>query len=690
MVTNNRTNLIAYMKYRADIDGLRAIAVLLVIFYHAHLPISTAGFIGVDIFFVISGYLITGIIVRELQTSDHFSVLNFFKKRLWRLAPVFIALLGFTLLIGLIFFLPEDLMNLTSSAKNAAYFNANNYFAKTTQGYFSQNVNYLLLLHTWSLSIEWQWYGILPIVLIGFTRYFPKHYLMPMLGGLTLLAAAYAMVISRVMPEQNYYQLSARIFELLLGGLLVTLPFHQVKPNNSLLNHCIWGAIGSIAIGGLLYLANMPTILYGFPNQYAVLVCILTAILIVIGDLYPNNFCSRSLRFQPIVWVGLLSYSLYIWHWPIFATVRYLGFIETPLVTFFCIATGFVLGFCSWFFLENPARQFNQRANMTMTIVVLLLIPIVLTQGIHVMIKRNAGFPQRFGQEIVNIEKILSEHNLIGREKCMHSPNLDTKPVYPDTGPDCQLGAVFDAKNPPRTALMIGDSFANHYFGFMNVLARDANIQVRSNTTAGCLVLPDIYLIDWLAKGQIYQECYDNMIRYYDVIKNNQYDYVVVGQRWSGYLSDKIINTLSDERSDALSLMRMNTGLEQMIRLIIASGARPVILEETFVNPDDNACFYQSIKRRTKPNENYEADFCSVPMMLSDRQQAAQKSLRSLKERYPNLIVIDPKRVQCSDDLCLAAIQGIPIFSYGGHISDFASTQLGLRYLHVFGNPFSK
>ncbi len=681
------------MKYRADIDGLRAIAVLLVIFYHAHLPISTAGFIGVDVFFVISGYLITGIIVKELESTHRFRIINFYKKRLWRLAPVFIALLIVTTLVAFISYLPEDLLNFSGSAKNAAYFNANNYFARTTGGYFSPNVNYLLLLHTWSLSIEWQWYGILPFLLITLYRYVPKSYLLPLFGVLTLVAIGYALFLSNTQPDKNYYQLSARVFELLMGGLLALLPLNRIGAyfpiSDSVIVKYGWGGLGLGAVIGLVYLANMPLILIGFPNQYAFFVCLLTVFLIAIGEISPNNFCSRSLSCRPFVWVGLLSYSLYIWHWPIFAIVRYLGIIETPIITFLCISAAFLFGFCSWYFLEKPARRFNQ-TNTTMTMICLLILPILLTQLVHYTAKKNKGYPQRFGEEIVRIEKILAEHHLIGREKCMHSPQLEKQAIYQDTDPDCKLGALFDAHNAPvrLKALLIGDSFANHYFGFMNVLAKDANIQVQSNTTAGCLVVPNIYLFGWLAENQVYQECYDNTLRYYQNIKDNQYDYIILGQRFSGYLGDKVINTLSDERSDALSLERMKIGLDQAIRLIVASGARPVIFEETFVNPDDNACFYQSIKRRAERSMNGQPEFCSVPFVLSDRQQAAQNVLRLLKEQHPSLILIDPKRVQCADGRCLAAIQGVPIFSYGGHINDFASTKLGQRYLEIVGNPF--
>ena len=152
------------MKYRPHIDGLRALAILFVLFFHAGLSLFPSGFIGVDIFFVISGFLITGLIHSSLQ-SNNFSFFEFYNRRLWRLQPVFICLILVSTILTLIYYLPEDLLDFAKSARKTAAFISNQYFEQRTGNYFAANTNHFPLLHTWSLSIEWQCYLILPIAL---------------------------------------------------------------------------------------------------------------------------------------------------------------------------------------------------------------------------------------------------------------------------------------------------------------------------------------------------------------------------------------------------------------------------------------------------------------------------------------------------------------------------------------------
>lgn len=161
------------MKYRSDIDGLRAIAVTLVILFHAGCIFINSVFIGVDVFFVISGYLITKIILGG-ASDNKFNLKNFFIRRICRLQPSFLCAVIFTLIIGGVFYLPEDYNTFLHSVKNSLYFSSNKYFADVTTSYASQDANYLLLLHTWSLSIEWQWYITFPIALHLALKYFSE------------------------------------------------------------------------------------------------------------------------------------------------------------------------------------------------------------------------------------------------------------------------------------------------------------------------------------------------------------------------------------------------------------------------------------------------------------------------------------------------------------------------------------
>lgn len=678
------------MKYRADIDGLRAIAVLLVLFYHAQFSWVRSGFIGVDIFFVISGFLITQIIVDEIKATQKFHVINFYKRRLWRLMPVFVVLLIITSLAAAFFYLPVDFLHFTDSARHVALFNANTYFSRMLGGYFSSNMNLLPLLHTWSLAIEWQWYAILPLFLYGILRTINVRYFIYIIGVLLLISACYAMYVSISLPTKNYYRLGTRIFELLMGAFLVTLPFNLKVVKNHFLNTLIINVVGVIALFLILIVALSKSlserVFIGFPNQYALLVCSATAILILVGQLDSRNIVTRFLACRPLVWIGLGSYSIYIWHWPVFAIVRYLAITETLIITLGCLGLTSILAFLSWHYLEKRARRLNQ-ANMLWTLIMLVILPILLTQVLFYSTVQHQGFPDRFNNKTNMIDKQLSSYIGVGRAKCMRSDlysdshTIATIQTVPDDDPLCVSGA----KDPVQKALLIGDSFGNHYWGFMDVLGKDAKMSIRSNTTTGCLALPNIYIYDWNQK--IYESCYQNVKNYYQSIKDHHFQYVILGQRWSSYLGNQVVENPNDVRSFELSKSRFKYALEQAVQYIIESGARPVIFEESFSDPinGDNLCFYRSIKLH---QEHFKQ--CSTLISQGDNNPEMREILIQLQHKFPQLIVIDPKIVQCPNGICPAAMNGLPIYEMTSHLNDFASYKLGRDYLKVKGNPFTQ
>lgn len=683
------------MKYRSDIDGIRAIAVLLVLFYHAHFSIIASGFIGVDIFFVISGFLITHIILAEIQSTDKFRLINFYKKRLWRLMPVLIALIIVTWIICYRFYLPVDLIDFTKSAKSTVLFQSNQFFSNIVGGYFSPNANTLPLLHTWSLSIEWQWYFILPFILLAITKLVKKRFLPIAISVLWCAALMLAIGLSHFEPTRNYYFLGARIFELLTGSVVAVMPLSAIDrlihkivafiiKNEVKRDHCVryfLNGVGVLALLILGWIALKPDVLIGFPNYYAVMVCLATASLIMIGQINPKNRVTQFLSLKPLVAIGLISYSLYIWHWPIFATIRYIPIEETPNVTAICLILAFVFGAASWYFLERPARKFNQTKTW-LTLVVLLIIPISLvTWGEYKTIKRH-GFQNRFGEITLNITDTLMKFASEGRLKCIDSPQSVENAVVLNESDLCLLGQV----NAPKKALLIGDSFANHYWGFMDVLGKDAAISIRSNTTAACLALPNIYLLNKAQGERIYKECRDNTARYYEDIKNNKYDYVMLGQVWSRYLLEYYaVNNLGDEKTNALSQGRIYAALEHAIVSIIESGARPIIIDESFLDPKngDNQCFYKAVRLYKKLPEN-----CDIEQNQGSNSRLISDFLSKMQRKYPSLIVIDPKSVQCPGGKCPADIEHIPMYTIQSHLNDFASYKMGEKYLKEIGNPF--
>lgn len=652
------------MNYRSDIDGLRAIAILFVLLFHGGLKIVPSGFIGVDIFFVISGFLITSLIQNSLQ-NNHFSFMEFYNRRLWRLQPVLLCLILVTMIISLLFYLPDDLILFSKSARKTSVFISNVFFSRVTTGYFSQESNQLPLLHTWSLSVEWQCYFILPIVIYLFHRLIGRY----KTALIYLLAIGFfclSLYLSQHFPEKTYYQFPSRIFEFLIGSC-VALSAVRFSLNK------YWVHFISIAaVLTLIYIATRTDVGSGFPNWYALILCFATAALIAVGSMEHQSIVTRCLSSKPFVFIGLLSYSLYIWHWPVFALIRYLNIEETPLLLFFSFSLIFIIAYLSWKFIERPTRKFNT-IKFGYTVVCLLIIPIGLTHGIDSFVKNNEGYPQRF-KEIFAIDAELNKYKNEQRPLC-----LERKVT--DVSPDCTLGS----KNPDSLkGFMFGDSFSNHFWVFIDYVAKEANLSVVAHSTAACLALPGVDQWEWYAKNEIFKECHEQKKRYFSMIKANHYDFVIFGENWYGYLADSIIHQLNDKRSKKLTKKRIEAGLDELLQMIIASGSRPVLLKSIMV-PDFNPykCFLEHIKRRTA----YNPELCEFKVSTVEEKWVDDLFVR-MQRRYAQLIIIDPKEVQCPHGLCKADINGIPLFRDWSHISDYASYQLGKLYNEKNKNPF--
>jgi len=654
------------MRYRNDIDGLRAIAIILVLVYHGSLPYFPSGFIGVDVFLVISGFLITSIIHESLR-NDRFSFVDFYQRRLWRLQPVFICLIFFTTALTLLFFLPDDLIQYSRSARNASLFMSNTFFNKTTTGYFSPDTHQLPLLHTWSLAIEWQCYLILPIAMYCLHQLFKEKYLKIVIYVLTVLSFLYSLHEAKALPAQTYYQFSSRVFEFLTGACIALLP-----AINSSINKHVLSVVGGIALITIFYIASLDHILPGYPDWYALAACVATGVLIALGRFYPEHFLVKSLSFRPLVFIGLLSYSLYIWHWAVFAILRYQSIAETPAVLLAAYGLTFIIAYLSWNYIEKPSRRLKQ-IKFSYTLVSLLLVPILMIHLTSYLIHVHNGYPQRFNEELVHVYQQLEHYASAQRPSCISNAKTDMET-------QCAIGSK---KLHSKKGLMIGDSFSNHYWGFMDVIGQAAGVSILVQGTSSCITLPSIYLYNWwYFKNQVYQECYDQTEKYYRMIQSRHFDYVIIGQIWSNYLSESIINKLGDKRSLSLSKKRLELALDKALTLISASGAKPVLIKTSaLMQANFHDCFFKHIKFR----QPYDAKQCSFALAHSDAW--FDQLFNKMKIKYPQLILIDPKKVQCQHGRCQADINGVPIYRDVGHITDYASYQFGTLYLQKFHNP---
>ena len=334
-------------KYRAEIDGLRAVAVVLVVLFHLGLGFS-GGYVGVDVFFVISGYLITRIIL-EQQCNGTWSFYRFWYRRFMRLAPALAGMVLAVLVGGYFLLLPSDYKNVAEAAIAQFFMVANIYVWQTT-GYFDGPSGVRPLLHGWSLAVEEQFYLVYPIFVVLLARI--GHRIL--VGGM-LLVAVMSLLMSEYgaqhHPVVTFLLLPTRAWELLLGGLLVKCP----KPSDKLTRIFPvlgYGGIAAVILSGIFFSDETR-----FPGFSALVPCLGTAA-IILSTSVKDSGVRRLLSWAPLVFIGQISYSMYLWHWPIIAFWSYhnLGVALSVWTAVQLLALTVCCGYLSWKYLEQPLR----------------------------------------------------------------------------------------------------------------------------------------------------------------------------------------------------------------------------------------------------------------------------------------------------------------------------------------------
>lgn len=348
------------VKYRADIDGLRAVAVLSVIIFHINSQWLGAGFLGVDMFFVISGYLITSIIYREME-EERFSFTQFYSRRIKRILPLFFVVVITGLMICNYLYIPEESEKVADSAFSSLYFWANGYFAKNTEYFNLVFANEKPFLHLWSLSIEEQFYFVFPVFLLLIFRvsFLKKHLLKILIIGIFLTLSLGFLDLEKleILSWERYYLPHTRAGEMLVG---VFLAVFQQKKNKKIelsplfLNLVTGGAF--LVLLSCFFLDKVFVEPY-FPGVLALIPCVATAVLIYFNQ--NENLVSQFLSQKIVVWVGKLSYSLYLWHWLILAVMRYVyQEVELPISwVVFAVLLMFFLSILTYYGVENPIRK---------------------------------------------------------------------------------------------------------------------------------------------------------------------------------------------------------------------------------------------------------------------------------------------------------------------------------------------
>ena len=460
------------MKYRAEIDGLRALAVIPVILFHAGFDVFKGGFIGVDVFFVISGYLITTILISDLEKGN-FSLLEFYERRARRILPALFLVMLCCIPFVWLYLSPRETVSFAKSVLATLSFSSNILFWQES-GYFDSAAELKPLLHTWSLAVEEQYYVLFPLFLMVFWR-FGSRAILILLGFSFLLSLGVAQWASYNKPSASFYLLPTRAWQILLGSFCA---FYLFKSNTQNVRKNYFTCLA--CVGVLLILVSIFTFDKSTPTPSIITLIptVGTALIILLARF--DNFIQKILSSRLLVSIGLISYSAYLWHQPVFAVARHSElFDDNSLYMLGFSVLSLSLAWISWFYVETPFR--NKAILSRKRIFQLALIGTLLFAISAILTLLNKGNLNRYPDHVIELnDKRKKWDKLVWEQK----NNLQNK--------------SFKA-HIRKKILVVGDSNSGDLINALSALANENSIGISSLTIRkGCgnLYLPESEYID--------------------------------------------------------------------------------------------------------------------------------------------------------------------------------------------------
>lgn len=629
--------------YRPDIDGMRAIAVLLVVLYHADFPFITGGYIGVDVFFVLSGFLITLGIDKEMNHNS-FSFAQFYLRRIRRIIPVLVFIMLIVTIPAYFILFSDDLESYARTLMHTMLSTNNIHLWINNGDYFAGNSDLKPFLHTWSLSVEEQFYFLWPIILLFIHRKLSLQRRLVFIVLFLISGILLSVYLTNTNPNLAYFLLPARIFELTIGACLAMfwrkLPVFSRNTNNFL------SIIGIAIILIPAVVLNKSSL---FPGLNAILPCIGTALLLFTGKEEDNKgIVNKLLLNKGLVLIGLASYSMYLWHWPIFVFIKYLGINLDGFVRIFSLFLIFALSYFSWRFVEQPFRK-KYKYNFKKTLLFIFLPSLVAIALIYAVLDSKDGFPERF-PELSEFTPKTNYPNKV-RKQCFDKFRIGNCE-------DCFLGVKKDSLD----GMLIGDSFANHTAAFLDVLAKDAGLYLHDSAAGGYPLMnglnedgsahfPEQYAIDRL--------------NYAKKFKN-----IFIAANWEG---------LSDPKNEATYLSTIKTLGE-----LVKTGKKIIIFEALRTTTEMNLHRAKLIKAK-------------IPVYFSERNFSFPEYRRpdnyiiyEIKRKFPSIIIINLNEVMCENGNCEIELNNTIIYRNPDHLNTSGARLLGETYLKKYNNPLKK
>lgn len=641
-----------HLKYRPDIDGLRALAIVCVIAFHAFPNYLGGGFIGVDIFFVISGFLISSIIFSQIE-ADRFSYVDFYVSRIKRILPALMIVIAVTLAVGWIILFSSEYKNLGANAFAASIF-APNIKLWHEVGYFDTNANYKPLLHLWSLDVEEQFYIFWPALAVFVLRRWNMAPLMVSIGVISFFVSLY---LTYTDPASAFYAPFARFWELMIGGGMASLAACRQR-SADMRSHFLSLAGMALIILGLALTSKA----IAFPGWSALLPTLGAAFLISAG---PNAVLNRFVLSNPaMVWVGLISYPLYLWHWPLLAYLRVMGGgVLLPSHAAAALALAVVFAFLTYEIIEKPIKAFARPKLMALVLCGLLMS--VGASGLA--IRALNGVSSR------DINELNVSDNWVGD---VSSQLTDACGMTSDESRGV-ANCVSDKRNTPVFALL-GNSKAAALFPGL-VRNSDANgrwLLIGGNGPHGAP-------IPVISDAESYRTSQPLSIAASDAIARNPAIRVVVLTTAIRSLfltdDDRYLENLPKSPNYQIAF----DGLDRMIAKLVAAGKTVVITIDNPSLADPLECMTRRthIKLIATLFDHKMNGRCALSIEENHRRAKTYLDLLGeLSAKWGrHLVIYDPVNALCikAKDICPSGRNGHLLYSYGDHISDYASSLMG-------------
>lgn len=629
------------MQFRYDINGLRAIAVLAVVLFHFNPNWLPGGFAGVDVFFVISGFLMTSIIFNGIEKNT-FNLFKFYNARASRIIPVLAVMAVVLLIFGWFYLLPTDYRELGKQVEKSLIFTSNILFSKGG-GYFDTNEKTKWLLHTWSLSVEWQFYIFFPIIILFFKKYLSFINLKHVVLGLFLISFIYCVYATSKDSRTAYFLLTSRAWEMLFGGIAFLYP---VSIQN------IKYRITTQFFGLLLIFASYFLVSENTPwPGYMALFPVLGAYLIILSN-HQDNLLINNLVFRHI---GKWSYSIYVWHWPLVVIGVYFSFINWWV---YGIPLSIFLGFLSYQFIEKikfPTFDSWKEIYKVSPFYIFLIVV-----GCGYTVKQIDGMEFRFSKDVQNAIHEMKNTNPYECDK--------------DDYNECVIGNPHNIK-----AIIVGDSHADALTTSLASIFDLKKQGVISLSKSACPLLSNLSFYD------ISNKCYEINQKRFDLIQSKKYEnipIILVG-RYASYLigeNDHERTTLKESKP----LVYFDNNQNKPVDILFASFEKNLKQTICQISKSNPMYVLQPIPelgfnapKRIAKNLAY-GNALPTSISYSSYLGRSQK-IREIIEKTADecgAIILDPAKFLCKTGECISEYKGRPIYRDGDHLSEYGNKLL--------------